>query len=73
MKTLTVNDDDYARAVKLLLENGIKTEPEADVTVPLLRMSDAKSGETPAAFGGIWDNNERTMASIRAKAWPKRS
>ncbi|WP_229365992.1 hypothetical protein [Fibrisoma montanum] len=72
MKTLTVNDEDYAKAVKLLSENGIQTEPELEVTIPLLRKSNAKSGETPSAFGGIWANDERTMTSIRAKAWPKR-
>ncbi len=70
MKTLTVNDKDYAKALKLLMENGIQTEPEA--IIPILRKSNAKSGETPAAFGGIWGSDERTMASIRAKAWPKR-
>ncbi|QDK80768.1 hypothetical protein EXU85_20015 [Spirosoma sp. KCTC 42546] len=68
MKTLTVNDKDYAKALKLLIENGIQTEPEPEVMIPLLRKSNAKSGETPAAFGGIWDSDERTMASIRAKA-----
>lgn len=72
MKTLTVNDKDYAKAIKLLIENGIQTESETEVNIPLLRKSDAKSGETPAAFGGIWTADERTMASIRAKAWPKR-
>ncbi len=72
MKTLTVNDKDYAKAMKLLIENGIQTESEPEVNIPLLRKSNAKSGETPAAFGGIWTNDERTMASIRAKAWPKR-
>lgn len=72
MKTLTVNDKDYAKAIKLLIENGIQTEPESEVTIPLLRESNAKSGETTAAFGGIWVNDERTMASIRAKAWSKR-
>jgi hypothetical protein len=74
MKTLTVNDKDYAKAIKLLMENGIgiQTEPEPEINIPLLRKSNAKSGETPAAFGGIWANGERTMASIRAKAWPKR-
>lgn len=72
MKTLTVNDKDYAKVMKLLIENGIQTEPESEVTIPLLRGSNAKSGETPAAFGGIWATDERTMTSIRAKAWPKR-
>jgi len=72
MKTLTVNDKDYAKAIKLLMENGIQTELESEINIPLLRKSNAKLGETPAAFGGIWANDERTMASIRAKAWPKR-
>jgi len=72
MKTLTVNDRDYIKAMKLLIENGIQTDPEPEVNIPLLRKSNAQSGETPAAFGGIWANDERTMASIRAKAWPKR-
>ncbi|GAA4418313.1 hypothetical protein GCM10023187_51630 [Nibrella viscosa] len=72
MKTLTVNDNDYEKAKALLLENGIPIESEADRPIPLLRKSSAKAGETPAAFGGIWANDERTMASIRAKAWPKR-
>ena len=70
MKTLTVNDEDYAKAIKLLIEHGIQAEPEVDM--PLLRKSNAKSGETPADFGGIWANDERTLALIRAKAWPKR-
>ena len=73
MKTLTVNDKDYDKAIKLLMENGIQTEPEPEVNIPLLRRSDAKSGQTPAAFSGIWANDERTLASIRAKAWPKRN
>ncbi|MBD2704716.1 hypothetical protein IC229_29040 [Spirosoma sp. BT702] len=72
MKTLTVNDKDYAKAIKLLIENGIQPEPEPEANIPLLRKSNAKFGETPASFGGIWANDERTMASIRAKAWPKR-
>lgn len=72
MKTLTVNDKDYAKAIKLLIENGIQTESESETNIPLLRKSNAKHGETPAAYGGIWANDERTMASIRAKAWPKR-
>lgn len=72
MKVLTVKDEDYPKAVRLLLENGIQTKPEPEVVIPLLRKSNAKTGETPAAFGGIWADDERTMASIRAKAWPKR-
>ncbi len=72
MKTLTVNDKDYAKAIKLLVENGIQTEPKPETTIPLLRKSNAKPGETPAAFSNIWTNDERTMASIRAKAWQKR-
>lgn len=72
MKTLIVNDKDYTKAIKLLIENGIQTEPEPEINIPLLRKSNAKSGETPAAFGGIWTDDKRTMVSIRAKAWPKR-
>jgi len=72
MKTLTVNDKDYTKAIKLLIENGIQTESEPEINVPFLRKSDAKVGETPAAFGSIWANDERAMVSIRAKAWPKR-
>lgn len=72
MKTLTVNDRDYLKAKKLLAENGIAIEPETETPIPLLRKSNAKLSETPAAFGGIWTNDERTMGSIRAKAWPKR-
>lgn len=72
MKTLIVNDKDYAKAMKLLIENCIQTEPEPEVIIPILRKSDAKPDETPAAFGGIWTNDDRTIASIRAKAWPKR-
>lgn len=72
MKTLTVNDKDYAKAIKLLLENGIQAELEPEINIPLLRKSNAKSGETPADFGGFWANDERTMALIRTKAWPKR-
>lgn len=72
MKTLTVNDKDYPKAKKLLTDNGITIETEPETPIPLLRQSNAKPGETPAAFGGIWANDERTMASIRAKAWPKR-
>lgn len=73
MKTLTVNDKDYAKAIKLLSDNGISTQPETEVNIPLLRKSNAKAGQTPAAFSGIWANDERTLASIRAKAWPKRN
>lgn len=73
MKTLTVNDHDYAKALQLLLDNGIQPQPEEEVAIPLLRRSNAKPGDKPSAFGGIWANDERTVASIRAKAWPKRS
>ena len=73
MKTLTISEKDYEKAKKLLLENGISTEPESETPVPFLRRGNARPGETPAAFGGIWANDERTMESIRAKAWPKRS
>ena len=72
MKTLTVNDKDYAKAKRLLVENGIEMEIEPGNAIPLLHKSNAKPGETPAAFGGIWANDECTMESIRAKAWPKR-
>ena len=72
MKTLTVKDSDYLKAKKLLAENGIATDPESEIAIPLLRKSNAKPGETPGDFGGIWANDERTMESIRAKAWPKR-
>lgn len=72
MKTLIVNDKDYLKAKRLLTENGIATDPESEIAIPLLRKSNAKPGETPAAFGGIWTDDERTMESIRAKAWPKR-
>ncbi|GAA4453852.1 hypothetical protein GCM10023189_19510 [Nibrella saemangeumensis] len=72
MITLTVKDNDYEKVKALLLENGITIEPEADSPIPLLHKSNAKAGETPAAFSGIWATDERTMASIRAKAWPKR-
>lgn len=72
MKTLTVNDKDYAKAIKLLIKNGIQPEPEPEINIPLLRKSNAKTGETPTAFGGIWTNDGRTMASIRVKAWPKK-
>lgn len=70
MKVLFVNDKDYAKAKKLLMDHGIQVEPEREI--PLLRRSNAKPGETPTAFGGIWANDERTLESIRAKAWPKR-
>ena len=73
MKTLTISHKDYAKAMKLLIENGIQAELEPEVTIPLLRKSNAKPGETPTEFGGIGTNDKRTMASIRAKAWPKRS
>ena len=72
MKTLTINDTDYSKAVQLLADNGIPIESEADMAIPLLRKSNAKPGQTPASFGGIWVNDERNLQSIRAKAWPKR-
>ena len=73
MKTPLVNDDDLVKALQLLEENGIQAKPEADeVAIPVLRKSNAKPGETLTSFAGIWANDERTMASIRAKAWPKR-
>lgn len=72
MKTLTIDDKDYAKAEKLLRENGILTAPAPETPIPLVHKSDAKPGETPAAFGGIWATDERTLKSIRAKAWPKR-
>lgn len=72
MKTLTVKDRYYLKAKKLLAENGITVESETETPIPLLRKSNAKPGETLAAFGGIWANDKRTMESIRAKAWPKR-
>ncbi len=72
MKTLTVNDKDYEKAEKLLSENGILAAPVSEIPIPLVHKSNAKPGETPAAFGGIWAKDERTLKSIRAKAWPKR-
>jgi hypothetical protein len=73
MKTLTVSDKDFIRTKKLLAQNGIPTEPEEDKPIPFLRKSKAEPDESPAAFGGIWASDERTLATIRAKAWPKRS
>jgi hypothetical protein len=72
MKTLTVNDTDYSKAIQLLTEHGISITAESEVEIPLLRKSNAKPGQTPASFGGIWASDERTLQSIRAKAWPKR-
>jgi hypothetical protein len=64
MKTLTVNDEDYLKARKLLVDNGIETESTSEPIIPLLRKSDAKPGETPAMFGGIWADDERTMRRV---------
>jgi len=51
MKTLTINDKDYAKAEKLLRENGIQTASPTETPIPLLRKSNSKPGETPAPFG----------------------
>lgn len=72
MKTLTINDTDYRKAVRLLADNGIAIESEPEIAIHLLRKSNAKPGQTPASFGGIWANDERTLQSIRVKAWTKR-
>jgi hypothetical protein len=32
-----------------------------------------KAGEKPSDFGSVWENDERTIETIRAKAWPKRN
>jgi hypothetical protein len=32
-----------------------------------------KEGEKPSDFGSVWEKDERTIETIRAKAWPKRS
>lgn len=53
MKTIIVDDMDYLKAKKLLAESGIVIKPETETPIPLLRKSNAKPGETPAAFGGI--------------------
>ena len=60
IKTLTVHDNDYDRAIKLLSENGIDAEPEEGSSIPFLRTSTAKPNEKPASYGGIWANDERT-------------
>jgi hypothetical protein len=64
VKTLTVNDENYLKARKLLADNGITTESESEPMIPLLRKSDARPGETPAMFGGIWADDERTMMRV---------
>lgn len=67
MKTLTIHDSDYAKVLQLLSEHGIEAEPTPEQSIPLLRKSDANPDETPRAFGSIWETDERTMASIRAR------
>ncbi|NID11344.1 hypothetical protein [Fibrivirga algicola] len=70
MKTLLVSDNDLAKALKLLGENGI--DAQVETPIPFLRTGNASPTETPASFGGIWAKDERTMESIRKAAWPKR-
>ena len=72
MKTLTIQDNDYDKAIKLLSENGIDAGQEEESAIPFLRTSTAKPDEKPASYGGIWAKDERTMDSIRKAAWPKR-
>ena len=69
MKTLTVQDNDYDKAIKLLSGNGIDAELEEESAIPFLRTSAAKPNETLASYGGIWANDERTTDSIRKAAW----
>jgi len=69
MKTLAIDDEDYQKARKLLEENGISVNAPS----PVIRAGRLNAGDTPADFGEIWANDERTLSSIREKAWPKRS
>jgi hypothetical protein len=71
MKTLTINDEDYNKAVQILAENGIQITVSLKLTA--LRKGQRQPDESPADFGGIWETDERTLASIREKAWPRRS
>jgi hypothetical protein len=73
MQTLLINDEDYQKARKLLEENGIGIANQSAMPLPVIRPSQLNPGDRPANFGGIWANDERTLASIRKKAWPKRS
>lgn len=70
MKTLLISDQDYDKALQLLAANGIQAE--AETAIPFLRRSDATAQDNPASFGGIWANDERTLDSIRRRAWPSR-
>jgi hypothetical protein len=73
MKTLLISDEDYQKVRKLLEENGIGLVPDETTASPFIRPAKLNPGDRPANFGGIWANDERTLASIRKKAWPKRS
>lgn len=73
MKTLLINDEDYQKAKQLLEDNGIGMIPDEAAPLPGIRPAKLNPGDKPANFGGIWANDERTLSSIREKAWPKRS
>jgi hypothetical protein len=70
MKTLLIPDHEYDKALELLVANGIQAE--ADTPIPFLRRSDATASDNPSRFGGIWSKDERTLESIRRRAWPSR-
>ena len=38
-----------------------------------IRKGQFLEGEKPSDFGLVWKNDDRTLETIRAKAWPKRS
>ncbi|OIN59381.1 hypothetical protein BLX24_10415 [Arsenicibacter rosenii] len=72
MRMLIVNDQDFEKAIKVLADNGIDTEAINEPSIPLIRKSNATPDDSPASFGGIWENDDRTFQSIRVKAWPGR-
>ena len=80
MKALQVREDDIEKAEKVLKQNGIQvTITEEDDSLkdasgkqPSVHGGKRKMGDLPSSFGGVWSKDERTLETIRQKAWPKR-
>jgi hypothetical protein len=57
------------------LINFLKTLPYVELTDDnerLIEASQAKPGERPADFAGIWKNDKRDVSELREKAWGRK-
>lgn len=80
MKALQIREEDIEKAEKVLKKNGIQVHVKEDdsqkdtsAKQPSVRRGKRKMGDLPSSFGGVWAKDERTLETIRQKAWPKRT